>query len=126
MSACHALSILDALAEARIEEAMREGAFDDLPGAGRPLQLDDDRLVPEELRAAYRILKNAGLAPPEVEALRERAELVALVARLDDEPQRRRALAKLALLGARLEARAAGISRVRSYEARLIERFSGK
>jgi hypothetical protein len=46
--------------EARIEEAMPRGEFDALPGADRPLVLDDDRLAPEELRAAYRVLKNAG------------------------------------------------------------------
>jgi hypothetical protein len=61
----------DDLIERRIEEARRQGAFDDLPGAGRPLELDDDRLVPEELRVAWRILKNAGYVPPEVEALRD-------------------------------------------------------
>jgi hypothetical protein len=38
---------LEALAEQRIEQAQCESAFDDLPGAGRPLTLDDDRLVPE-------------------------------------------------------------------------------
>ena len=56
---------------ARIAEAMAEGAFDDLPGAGKPLALDDDTLVPEDLRVAYRILKNAGFLPPEVESRRE-------------------------------------------------------
>ncbi|MCL4185158.1 MAG: DUF1992 domain-containing protein, partial [Burkholderiaceae bacterium] len=61
----------DDLIERRIDEARRAGAFDDLPGAGRPLELDDDRLVPEELRVAWRILKNAGFLPPEVEALRD-------------------------------------------------------
>jgi len=61
----------DDLIERRIDEARRQGAFDDLPGSGRPLELDDDRLVPEELRVAYRILRNAGFVPPEVEALRD-------------------------------------------------------
>jgi hypothetical protein len=61
----------DDLIERRIDEARRRGAFDDLPGSGRPLDLDDDRLVPEELRVAWRILKNAGFVPPEVEALRD-------------------------------------------------------
>jgi hypothetical protein len=61
----------DDLIERRIDEARRRGAFDDLPGSGRPLELDDDRLVPEELRVAWRILKNAGFVPPEVEALRD-------------------------------------------------------
>lgn len=61
--------MFDLLAERRIAEAIARGELDDLPGAGRPLDLDDDPLVPEELRAAYRILKNAGIAPPEVKKL---------------------------------------------------------
>lgn len=48
----------DDLIERRIEEARRQGAFDDLPGSGRPLELDDDRLVPEELRVAWRDRKS--------------------------------------------------------------------
>ena len=50
----------DAIIEGKIAEAQTAGAFDDLPGAGKPLDLDDDRLVPEDVRAAYRILRNAG------------------------------------------------------------------
>jgi hypothetical protein len=119
-----ALTPLDALAETRIEEAIRGGTFDDLPGAGRPLVLDDDRFVPEELRAAYRILKNAGFAPPEVETRRDAADLVALLAALDDDGARRRALAKLALLETRLEASGAGFRRDRAYEGGLIARFA--
>ncbi|HEX7273293.1 MAG TPA: DnaJ family domain-containing protein [Casimicrobiaceae bacterium] len=105
--------LLDALAEARIEEAVAAGAFDDLPGAGRPLELDDDRFVPEELRAAYRILKRAGFVPPEVEARRELAVLSALLATLDDAGERRRALVKLALINARMELRATTLGRRR-------------
>jgi hypothetical protein len=118
------MSVLDALAEARIEEAMREGAFDDLPGAGRPLDLDDDRFVPEDVRAAYRILKNAGFVPPEIEARRERAHLAMLIARLDDDGARRHALAKLALLEARLDPATARALRSGVYRDRLISRFS--
>jgi hypothetical protein len=61
--------MLDFLAERRIAEAVSRGELDDLPGAGRPLDLDDDALVPEELRVANRILKNAGVTPPEVKKL---------------------------------------------------------
>jgi hypothetical protein len=43
------------------------GLFKDLPGAGKPLDLDDDSLVPEEDRLGYRVLKNAGFAPPWIE-----------------------------------------------------------
>jgi len=39
---------LDLLAEQRTREAQERGEFDDLPGAGAPLALDDDALVPEE------------------------------------------------------------------------------
>jgi hypothetical protein len=116
--------ILDALAESRIREAMVQGAFDDLPGAGRPLALDDDALVASELRAAYRVLKNSGFVPPEVEIRREIARFHALLAVLDDGAERRRALARLALLQARLEpSRARRLSRSRAYEGRLLERL---
>ena len=64
------MSILDQLAEARIREAAQEGALDDLPGAGRPLELEDLSLVPESLRAGYLLLKRAGCLPPEIEASR--------------------------------------------------------
>jgi hypothetical protein len=85
----------DAIVEARIAEAQRAGAFEGLPGAGRPLDLDDDRLVPEDVRMAWRILRNAGFVPPEVEARREAADLRRLLAAATAEPARRRALARL-------------------------------
>ena len=115
--------LLDALAEACIEAAMREGAFDDLPGSGRPLDLDDDRLVPQELRAAYRILKNAGLVPAEVEARREAAALSGLLAAVDDDAARRRALTRLALVETRLEAGGASLRLERSYRTRVLEKL---
>jgi hypothetical protein len=58
--------MLEFIAERKIAEALANGELDDLPGAGRPLELDDDALVHEELRMAHRILKNAGYAPAEV------------------------------------------------------------
>jgi hypothetical protein len=100
-----AVMALFALAERRIEEAIARGELDELPGAGRPLELDDDRLVPEELRLAYRILKNAGYVPPEVEDLREIAELERLVREgCDDALTQSRAVKKLALLRTKIEA----------------------
>lgn len=53
--------IFELLAEKKILEAASRGELDDLPGAGRPLDLEDDALVPEDLRMASRILKNAGM-----------------------------------------------------------------
>jgi hypothetical protein len=97
----------DRIAEQKIAEALERGELDGLPGAGRPLALDDDALVPEDLRLAYRILKNAGFVPPEIEARREIAELERLLfdgAALD-ETARARAAKKLALLRTRVEPR---------------------
>ena len=62
--------MLDLIAERKIAEAISRGELDNLPGAARPLELDDDTLVPEDQRVANRILKNAGIAPPEVKKLR--------------------------------------------------------
>jgi hypothetical protein len=98
--------VLDLIAEQKIAEAVARGELDDLPGAGRPLELDDDALVPEELRLAYRILKNAGYVPPEVGALNEIAELERLVAAGEaDAEAQSKALRRLALLRTRVEAR---------------------
>jgi hypothetical protein len=96
--------MLDFLAERKIDEAVSRGELDGLPGAGRPLELDDDALIPEELRLAYRILKNAGYVPPEVEQLTELRRLEALVIRGDaDAESHSRAVRKLALLKTRIE-----------------------
>jgi len=74
------VDLLDELAERRILESLARGELDDLPGAGRPLALDDDTLVPPALRVAYRILKNAGYLPPEAGVRREIREVDDLLA----------------------------------------------
>lgn len=96
------MQVLDAIAEQRIAEAVARGDFDGLPGAGSPLELDDDRLVPEELRMAYRILKNAGFVPPEVQAIKEIGALQCLIHSLDEGEQRSQALRRLRLLSMQL------------------------
>jgi len=73
------MDVLAALAEEKIREAMARGEFDNLPGAGKPIVLDDDSMVPEELRVAYRILKNAGCLPPELELRKEIVTLKGLL-----------------------------------------------
>ena len=67
--------MLDAQVEQRILQAIKYGEFDDLPGSGKPLDLEDDRLIPEELRLAYRILKNAGYVPREIQLFNQLAQL---------------------------------------------------
>ena len=65
------MDILASIAERKIREAMARGEFDNLPGKGKPIVQEDLSGVPEELRMAYKILKNAGFVPPEVELSNE-------------------------------------------------------
>ncbi|MBM7346142.1 DnaJ family domain-containing protein [Pantoea coffeiphila] len=81
------MSLLDQLAEQHILAALREGELDNLPGAGQPLLLDDDRHVPKELRAGYRLLKNSGYLPPELEMRREAIELEQLLHGIDPQDE---------------------------------------
>jgi hypothetical protein len=115
------MPFLDRLVEQRIEAAIAAGDLDNLPGEGRPLQLDDDRMVPEDLRVAYRMLKNAGFVPPELETRAEIASVQALMRHATDDTERRRAVARLALLEAKLELDGRSLPRG-AYRDRIIER----
>ena len=66
---------IESAIEQRIKEAMARGEFDNLPGSGKPLDLEAYFNTPEDLRMAYSILKNARCAPAEVELLNEIARL---------------------------------------------------
>lgn len=90
----------DEIAEKCIREAMQRGDFDDLEGSGRPLPPDDGRMVPPELRMAYRILRNANCLPPELAKRREIRELEDLLAHVGDDAdeQARDAHRRLAVL----------------------------
>jgi hypothetical protein len=59
----------------QIREAMDEGKFDDLPFTGRPLPNLDDSAA-GEWAMAYRMLRNAGVAPPWIEADKETRALL--------------------------------------------------
>jgi hypothetical protein len=78
------VDVFERIAEAKIAAAMREGEFDDLPGAGRPLELEDVSQVPSELRLAYKMLRNAGVLPPEADLRREIYSLGRLI---DEAPE---------------------------------------
>lgn len=115
----------EAIAEQRISEAVARGELDNLPGSGQPLNLEEDLLVPEDLRMAYRILKNAGYVPPEVEALREIADLERLIHSLDEGEARSHALKKLRLLTLQLgETRHSSLQVQAGYYDKLIQRLT--
>jgi hypothetical protein len=114
------------IAERRILEAIREGAFDDLPGAGQPLKLEDDSNVPEDLRVAYKILKNAGYVPKEVALRKEIAQTEDLLDNMEDTKAKYRQLKKLNFLITRLNIvrkTSARLDMDQRYEKKLVERF---
>lgn len=120
------MQTLDAIAERRIREAQERGDFEDLPGSGAPLVLDDDPLVPEDLRVPYRLLKNAGFIPPELESCREICELEQLIRVADPDGERVHLLARLNFLLTRTAAgRCRGHLRVDAdYYERITERLA--
>ena len=65
------MDFLYKLVEERIQKAQEEGVFNNLPGQGKPLKLDDDSAIPEDLRLTYKILKNANCLPVEMELRKE-------------------------------------------------------
>ncbi|EHJ4142055.1 DUF1992 domain-containing protein [Escherichia fergusonii] len=101
--------LLDQWAERHITEAQAKGEFDNLPGIGEPLILDDDSHVPPDLRAGYRLLKNAGCLPPELEQRKEAIQLLDILKGIrQDEQQYQEVSRQLSLL--ELKLRQAGLS----------------
>lgn len=59
------------IAERKIREAIEDGSFDHLEGAGRPLPLDENPFEDPSLRMAHRLLKNNGLTPAWIQEAKE-------------------------------------------------------
>ena len=120
------MTLLDRLAEGRIREAQQRGEFDGLPGAGKPLALEEDALIPEELRAGYRLLKNAGYLPPELRLNKEIKEAEQLLACVRDGGERTQADRRLRWLRLRLsQSRGEGIDFAieRGYREKLLRKL---
>ena len=89
------MSGLQDIIERKIKEAQEKGEFDNLPGKGEPLKLEDDSGVPEDLRMAYKILKNADCLPPEIELKKEIRQMEDMLAGIPDEKERYRLMKKI-------------------------------
>ncbi|WP_421903983.1 DnaJ family domain-containing protein [Maridesulfovibrio sp.] len=92
-----------AIAESRIKEAERKGEFEDLPGKGKPLELEDDSMVPPELRMAYKALKNGGYLPPEMQLRKDIHSALDLLEYMEDEKERYTQMQKVNLLFERIK-----------------------
>lgn len=76
------------IVEQKIREAQTKGEFDNLPGRGRPIEIEDDSHVPEDLRMAYKILKNANCVPPEVALKKQIVRMEDMLDDLSDEREK--------------------------------------
>ena len=95
MSKRNVFAALERVAEERIRQAIQRGEFDDLPGSGKPLVLEDDGHIPDDLRLAYKVLKNANCLPPELELKKEIKTAEELLGSLKDEAEKYRQIRKI-------------------------------
>ncbi len=116
------------LVEIQIQEALERGEFDNLPGKGRPLQIEDDSHIPEDLRLAYKILKNADCLPPELQLKKEIRQMEDLLESLPDEREKYMLMKKINYMIMKLNMmgkRSPLLEEKQIYYKKLVEKFSG-
>lgn len=89
------MSIFQKIVEKRIKKAKEEGVFDDLPGQGEPLSIEDDSHIPEDLRLVHKILKNADCLPPELQLRKEIRQMEDMLENIPDEKEKYRQIKKI-------------------------------
>ncbi|WP_193437487.1 DnaJ family domain-containing protein [Sporolactobacillus pectinivorans] len=83
------------MAEEKIQEGLKDGLFDNLPGSGKPQQFEDLTAVPKDLRVSYKVLKNAGYLPEEIQIRKDIVTLNDLIRCCDDDHELGRLNAQL-------------------------------
>lgn len=120
-------SALLSIAERRIAQAIEDGTLRTDSWKNKPLPLDDDSFVPNDLKMAYKILKNSGFVPPEVETRKEIQKLEDLISQTEDEHQRLRQMKKLNVLLMKLDnqrSRPSSIEHDEDYYRRIVEKVT--
>ncbi len=105
---------------------MERGEFDNLAGRGKPLVMEDLSAVPEELRMAYKVMKNAGCVPPEVELSNEVASLRRLVLEMEESEERMKKVRELNFKLMKLEMtrkRPLSLDLLPEYQSKLLDRL---
>ena len=119
----------DKIAEKKIREAIDNGEFDNLPGKGKPLQLEDDRHIPQDIRLAHKILKNADCLPPELELRKEIFTIEEMLDGVRDTKEKYRQIKKLNYLIMKLNMSRRGsmdLEKHQVYYDRLVEKMGTK
>jgi len=105
------------IAEQKIAKAMKEKDFNSPKWKNKPLPLEDDRFVPEDLKIAYKILKNSGYLPPEIEERKEIKRIEDLIAKTEDEHERLKQMKKLSVLLMKVDAKRPSVSNIAHQDA---------
>lgn len=115
------------IAERKIKEAIKEGLLDIKEWRNRPLPPSNDSMIPDDLRIAYKMLKNAGYVPPEIEAKKEIQQLEDLIAATEDEHTRVKQIKKLNYLVMKLDAMrgdSTSLENQETYYRKVVEKLS--
>ncbi len=121
------LPALYRIAEQRIAKAIEDGTLKTDGWKNKPLPLDSDSFVPEDLKMAYKILKNSGYVPPEIELRKEIQNLEDLIVKTEDSHQRVKQMKKLDVLIRKIDARrsrASSIEHDEAYYRKIVERIN--
>ncbi|WP_141430589.1 DUF1992 domain-containing protein [Bacillus sp. 03113] len=78
------MDVFSLIAEEKIKRSYEEGEFNNLPGFGQPLPQDELSSVPQELRMAYKILKNAGYIGEDSRLQNEMMTIEKLIKKCED------------------------------------------
>ena|ERR1044072_6084835 len=81
---------IDKFRDDQIKKAMDNGEFDNLPGKGKPLDLDAYFATPEDLRIAYSVLKSSGFVPEEAQLLKDVESLKEALKNCPDDDEKTR------------------------------------
>lgn len=120
------IQALQQLAEQRIAKAIEDGTLKVDGWKNKPLPLDDDSFVPDDLKMAYKILKNSGYVPPEVELRKEVQKLEDLIIKTEDSHQRVKQMKKLDLLMRKIDlqrSRPSSIEHDDAYYQKIVEKI---
>ena len=115
------------IVEERIKKAQEKGMFDNLEGTGKPFVLETDHPAPDDCRLAYKILKNAGFLPPEIELKKKISQAELLLQATDTQSaQHREITKKLNYLLTKLDFLRGGISPLITdkYQENIIRKLS--
>lgn len=121
------MDVIAFIAEQKILQAMQERDLTDSKYKFKPLPLEDDSFIPKELKMVYKILKNSGFLPPEVEERKEVQRLEDLISATEDEHERLRQMKKLDVLLMKIDAKrpsSTSISSQHAYYRTIVERIT--